>query len=225
LTCESRFGTLLMGADAVSCGRGDDRRQPLFQWAMVATLHTAAAAAGLCGERWIWERAGDGGVILLPPDQPGPQLVEDFVRALGRTLAWLNSELAHDARLRLRVAIHYVTVIPAQSRWAAQGVDAVSRLLDSRPIRLALAAADEANLAVILSRQAFDQVVRPGGVSLREPDFRRVTVAEKEYSAQAWLRVPGLGPDELAVGDAMDHTVSLAAATAGDAAGGYLRSS
>ena len=121
MTCESRFGTLLMGADAVSCGRGDDRRQPLFQWAMVA--------------------------------------------------------------------------------------------------------ADEANLAVILSRQAFDQVVRPGGVSLREPDFRRVTVAEKEYSTQAWLRVPGLGPDELAVGDAMDHTVSLAAATAGDAAGGYLRSS
>jgi len=192
---------------------------------MVAAIHTAAAAAGLCWERWIWERAGDGGVVLFPPDQPGSLLEEDFIEALDHTLAWLNSELTHDARLRLRVAFHYVTVIPAQTRWAAQGVDAISRLRDSRPIRLALAAADEANLAVILSRQAFDQVVRPGGVSLREPDFRRVTVAEKEYPVRAWLRVPGRGPDELAVGDPLDYTVSLAAATAGNAAGGYLRSS
>jgi hypothetical protein len=221
-----------MGADAVSCGPRDDQRQAVFLWAMVATIHTAAAAAGLCCERWIWERAGEGGVALLPPDQPGPLLVEDFVQALDRTLAWLNNELAHDARLRLRVAIHYVTAIPAQSGRAAQGVVAVSRLLDSRPIRLALAAADGANLAVILSHQAFDRVVRPGGVSLREPDFRRVTVAGQEYSAQAWLRVPGLRPDELAVGDyelamgdAMGRPVNLAAATAGDAAGGYLRSS
>jgi len=239
LTCESTFGTLLMGADAVSCGRRDGRRRAAFQWAMVATIRAAAAAAGLCCERWIWERAGDGGVALLPPDQPGPLLVGDFVQALNRTLAWLNGELAHDARLRLRAAIHYVTAIPAQSGWAARGVVAVSRLLDSRPIRLAPAAADGANLAVILSRQAFDRVVRPGGVPLREPDFRRVTVAGQEYPAQAWLRVPGLGPDEpavddyepavgdceLAVGDPMGHPVNLAAATAGDAAGGYLRSS
>ena len=68
MTCESRLGTLLMGAAAVSYGRTDGsygrtdgRRQALFQWAMVASFHTAAAAAGLCWERWIWERAGDDG--------------------------------------------------------------------------------------------------------------------------------------------------------------------
>lgn len=36
-----------MGADADSCGRRDDRCQATFQWAMVATIRTAAAAAGL----------------------------------------------------------------------------------------------------------------------------------------------------------------------------------
>jgi hypothetical protein len=69
----------------------------------------------------------------------------------------------------------------------------------------------KANLAVILSRQAFGDVVRPGGVSPREPDFRLVGVAVKEYSPEAWLRVPGLRPDEL--------VVDRATATAGDAAG------
>ena len=64
---------------------------------------------------------------------------------------------------------------------------------------------------MILSRQAFDDVVRPGGVSLREPDFLLVGVAVKEYSVEAWLRVPGLRPDEL--------VVDRATATAGDAAG------
>jgi hypothetical protein len=59
--------------------------------------------------------------------------------------------------------------------------------------------------------EVFDNVVRPGGVSLREPDFRLVGVAVKEYSAEAWLRVPGLRPDELAV--------DRATVTAGDAAG------
>ena len=126
-----------MAVDAVPCGRGDGRRQAMIQSALVATLRTASAAAGLCWDRWIWARADDGG--------------------------------------------------------------------------LAVAAADEANLAVILSRQAFDDIVRPGGASLREPDFRLVAVAVKEYPAEAWLRVPSLRPDEL--------VVDRATVTAGDAAG------
>src|SRR5271157_2109024 len=134
-----------MAVDAASYGRGDDRRQAMFQSALVATLRTAAAA-GLGWDRWIWERAGDGGLALLPGDQPGPLLADDFVWALDRTLGWLNSELAWDSRLRLRVAIHFGTAIPAENGWAGQGVVAVSRLLDSHPIRLALAAAEEANL-------------------------------------------------------------------------------
>ena len=60
-------------------------------------------------------------------------------------------------------------------------------------------------------RQAFDDGVRPGGVSLRERDFRLVAVAMREYAAEAWLRVPGLRPDEL--------VVDRVTATAGDAAG------
>ena len=209
----SPFGKrLLMAVDAVPDGRSDDRRQAMVQPALVATLRTAAAAAGLCWDRWIWARADDGGLALLPADQPGPLLVDEFVRALDRTLAWLDSELPWDSRLRLHVAIHYGTAIPARSGWAGEGVVAISRLLDSLPIRLALAAADGANLAVILSRQAFDDVVRPGGGSLREPDFRLVAVAVQEYSAKAWLRVPGLRPDEL--------VVDRAAATAGEAVGG-----
>ncbi len=50
---------------------------------------------------------------------------------------------------------------------------------------------------------------RPG--ALREPDFRLVAVAVQECSAEAWLRVPGLRPDEL--------VVDRATVTAGDAAG------
>ena len=142
----SPFGKrLLMAVDTVPYGRGDGRRQAMVQSALVATLRTAAAAAGLCWDRWIWSRADDGGLALLP--------------------------------------------------------------------------ADEANLAVIMSRQVFDDVLRPGGVSLREPDFRLVAVAVQEYSAEtlqeysaeAWLRGPGLRPDEL--------VVDRATVTAGDAAG------
>jgi len=201
---ESTFGQrLLRAVDVVSYGRGDDRRrQAMFQSALVAALRTAAAAAGLCWDRWTWERAGDGGLALLPPDEPAPLVVDDFVRALDRTLAWLNRDLKRNARLRLRVAIHRGTAFPAENGWAGRGVVAVSRLLDSAPIRRALAAADSCNLAVIVSSRTFDDVVRPGHVSLREADFRKVTVTVKEYSAEAWLRVPGLRPDEMVADEA-----------------------
>jgi hypothetical protein len=64
--------------------------------------------------------------------------------------------------------------------------------VDSAPIKEALAAAPQACLAVILSRQIFDDVVRQGHVSAPVTDFAKVSVRVKEFQDEAWVKVVGV---------------------------------
>jgi hypothetical protein len=184
---------LLVSVDTVGYGRRDDQRQAASQTALLRVLDAAARAAGLHREQWWRSPAGDGELAELPDREPEPVVVDDFTRKLHAELAAHNRDLVPDARLRLRMAIHYGVTMPAENGRAGQGVVAVSRLVDSAPIKDAMARADQADLAVILSNQVFDDVIRQRHVSLAQDDFRQVTVRAKEYSATAWLHV--FGPD------------------------------
>ena len=90
------------------------------------------------------------------------------------------------------MAIHFGAAMHADNGYAGQGVVAVSRLVDSAPLRDALAASQEANLAVMLSKQVFDDVVKQGHVSFAETEFTRVRVQVKEYRDEAWVKVVGM---------------------------------
>jgi class 3 adenylate cyclase len=155
-------------------------------------LDTAAARANLRRDRWLTQQAGDGELAVLPRDEPEPIVVDHYVRYLDEALTAHNANPASRRKLRLRMAIHFGTAMPADNGYAGQGVVAVSRLVDSAAIKDALAAAPQACLAVILSRQVFDDVVRQGHVSVQPTDYAKVSVQVKEFQDEAWVKVVGV---------------------------------
>jgi hypothetical protein len=161
------------------------------QSGLTAVLNESAARAGLRRGQWAKQAAGDGELAILPQDEPEPVIVDDYVRHLDAVLAAHNTSAPSQARLRLRMAIHFGTAMPAENGYAGQGVVAVSRLVESAAARDALAASPAANIVVILSRQVFDDVVRQGHVSFSESDFTRARVQVKEYQDEAWVTVVG----------------------------------
>ncbi|MCP2169814.1 hypothetical protein [Goodfellowiella coeruleoviolacea] len=180
-----------LAVDVQGYGRVDDQRQVEFQRTLVNALDQAGAAAGL--DRAVWTRTGRGDeeFALLADPECEPRVLDDFVRELDALLRCYNRDRLPEARLRLRVAIHHGVTSPGPNGLAGRGVVVVHRLLNAEPLRAALAAAEHANLAVLVSRPVFEDTVAQGYTSLDPRDFRRIAVRVKEFHDDAWLRVPG----------------------------------
>jgi hypothetical protein len=182
---------LLVAVDAVGYGRGSDQDHFAMQSGIKTVLHDAAATAKLDRDRWGLQRAGDGELAILPLDEPEPLVVDAYARQLDVRLSNYNATLPADRRIRLRMAVHFGSAMPAENGYAGQGVVAVSRLVDSAPVRDALTAAPDATLVLALTRQVYDDVVRQGHVSFSAADFTRVLVRVKEFQDEAWIKVFG----------------------------------
>jgi hypothetical protein len=183
---------LLVAVDAAGYGHGTDQEHFAVQSGLAAVLDTAAARANLRRDLWVKQQAGDGELAILPHDEPEPVIVDQYVRYLDEALTAHNADPAARRPIRLRMAVHFGTAMMADNGYAGQGVVAVSRLVDSAGVKDALAAAPQACLAVILSRQIFDDVVRQGHISVPATDFAKVSVQVKEFRDEAWVRVVGV---------------------------------
>ncbi|MGC4813962.1 hypothetical protein ACLQ29_25810 [Micromonospora sp. DT228] len=170
--------------------------------------------------RWVIQPTGDGELALVPPGRNEPRVVDDFVRHVDAELARLNRRRADGERVRLRIAVHQGVAYPSANGFAGQGVVTVSRLLNSAPLHRALTAAPAANVAVALSDDVFRTLVLGDHTTLTERDFRPVTVAEKEYQATAWVRVPGTDVRLLDLGEHVGHSGQDALTANGLAANG-----
>jgi hypothetical protein len=183
---------LLVAVDAAGYGGGTDQEHFAVQSGLTAVLDAAAARARLRRDQWVKQQAGDGELAILPHDEPEPVIVDQYVRYLDEALTAHNAAPETRRKIRLRMAVHFGTAMLADNGYAGQGVVAVSRLVDSAGVKDALAAAPEACLAVILSRQIFDDVVRQGHVSVPATDFAKIRVQVKEFQDEAWVRVVGV---------------------------------
>jgi len=196
----SRFARrLCVALDAKSYGTLDNVAQYDTQALLPEVLDEAAAAAGLDRSAWLKQPQGDGELALVPPDQPEPRVVDDFVRELDAILQLRNHGRRPDVRLRLRIAIDFGVAYEAPSGFAGEAVVATARLLASESLHRALAEAADADIAVILSPLVYRTVLNRH-TSLTADHFCRIEVSEKEYSSEAWIRVlrrgaaPSLAP-------------------------------
>lgn len=187
---------LCLSTDAQGYSRRHDRGQSALQGELLCVLDEAAQSAGLDRPSWHRQGSGDGELALVPPTEPESRVVDDFVRALDTVLFQHNDDRRPDDRLRLRLALDHGPVQLAANGFAGKAVVAVSRLVNSQPLRLALLAA-HANLAVILSERVYTDLVRGGHTRAAPEDFRRVPVREKEFREDAWIRVPGVDTHSL----------------------------
>jgi hypothetical protein len=182
---------LCLSTDVQGYSRRHDRGQSTLQQELLRLLDQAAESAGLRRQSWRRQGSGDGELALVPPSEPESRVVDDFVRALDILLFQHNYDRRPDDRLRLRLAADHGPVQVAANGYAGHAVVAVSRLVNSRPLRLAVTAA-HADLAVILSGRVYTDLVLGGHTRIAPEDFRMVPVREKEFRDDAWIRVPGV---------------------------------
>ena len=171
----------------------DNPGQLHAQGGIVAVLEQACRNAHL--DRTYWERqpTGDGELALLAPGIDEARVVADFVRELATALYQYNRHLNDGARLRLRLAIHQGITHLGATGFGGSAVVHVCRLLEGDPLKEALREHPDTDLALIVSDQLYEDIVKPAYRDLRPDSFWKVTVDHpaKGFSAPAWIYVPG----------------------------------
>lgn len=197
---------LCLSVDAQGYGRVPDRGQAVIQDALLEVLAAAAAAAGVDRGRWHRQGKGDEELALVPAGGPeaDARVVDGFVGELAAALLRRNCAVPAGRALRLRLAVDGGLAARASNGFAGRPVVTVSRLVGCAPLRQALAAAPDAGLAVVLSRQVYSELVLGGHTRARPEDFRRVAVRDKELDDDAWLRVPGVDVHRLRLASTCD---------------------
>ncbi|WP_146060490.1 hypothetical protein [Amycolatopsis sp. CA-128772] len=182
---------LCLSVDAQAYSRRDDGGQVRLQRELIALLDEAAAAVGLDRTRWHRQGSGDGELALIPAGEPETVVIQDFTLALARLLFSRNAGRFGLDRLRLRMAVDHGLARVDDNGFAGATVVGVARILDAQAVRDVLEAADSAPLVQVLSDHLYQGVVEAGH-ACSPAEFRMITVRNKEFHTQAWVRAPGV---------------------------------
>lgn len=183
----------LLTVDIEDYSSRNDAEQRCLQSALMTSLDRAADAAELHREQWVKQLGGDGLMALLPPGTDVERLLDIFVRRLDAELGSYNRlrEQPTWSRIRMRLALHTGPIhLDGDSGWPGRHAVLPARLRDSKPIRAALAARPEADLAVIVSAEVYGDYVTQGPGSPRPSEFRAVRVEQKKQSYTGYLHLP-----------------------------------
>ncbi|MEV6646125.1 hypothetical protein [Amycolatopsis sp. NPDC051371] len=185
---------LLLAVDMWRYGTRDGRQQAELQQALSDAVSAAAEIAGLDRASWAVQDSGDGFLARIDDGSAEPALVGRFVRELDARLERFNHARRPETRMRLRISMHHGGSLPAAHGYASDGPVHVNRLLDAEQARAVLAALPEANLVQVVSQPIFEGCVCQRLPEVSEAEFVRVRVdkPEKRFSADAWIRVPGV---------------------------------
>lgn len=175
-----------------SAGRGNTALH-LIRDALGRALRQACARSGIEWRDALRDDLGDGFRLTAPAGTEKARLVHPLVPELAAGLREHNRTAAPKARVRVRVALHAgdVFVDPA-GPVTGQPLEVLARLLDAAPARAALRRAPAfVTASLLLSSHFHEETVRHGYPGIDPETFHRVPLAEKEYTAHAWLHLPG----------------------------------
>ncbi|WP_426505721.1 hypothetical protein ACPPVO_48205 [Dactylosporangium sp. McL0621] len=192
---------ILVAVDVEKYSRRENLLQYRIQEDFHLTLAEAAERLGLDRGAWLTQAAGDGELAVLPAAASEPRVVAHLATTLDELLRARNAGLPGERHIRVRVAVH-VGLVHLDGALGFPGAAAVvvSRLVDARPLKLALAAFPAAGAALIVSEQVYDDVVAQRYEDLAPEAFTpvRIELADKGFDQAAWVRVPGAAPLDLA---------------------------
>jgi len=179
---ELRMGFVLdvadFGARPAPLRSDVQRRLPVLVSAMLA-----ASGTGLDTVEHEW--TGDGINVVLPADIDPTVVLPALLRSLAALLSEDNSRSVNRMRLRMSVGIGLIE--HSGAGFGGPMIIEMSRLVNSAPLRAALAAYPDAHLAVAISDQVHSAIIRPGYPGIPSAQFAPVKVAEKEFRAPAWI--------------------------------------
>ncbi|MCX4473562.1 hypothetical protein OOK41_25195 [Micromonospora sp. NBC_01655] len=185
---------LCMAADVSGYSRRSTTAAEQVQRDLVALLSRVRRAAGVPDSDVAPQPQGDGQFTVLPVGIDEAVVISRLVRGLERHLRELNTGRAPADRLRLRVALHRGLVKAAANGWVGVAAVAVHRILDSPPLREALAARPAVDFVLGLPDVLFQDVIAHATQPPLPADFAPVTVdlPAKDFVEHGWLYVgPG----------------------------------
>ncbi|RPK93311.1 MULTISPECIES: hypothetical protein [Streptomyces] len=191
---EAREYRALFAVDiAGSSGRGDVALDQIRQ-----TLSTALCASftrsGVDWEACLRHDLGDGMRVVAPAGTPETSLIHPLVHELTEHLRAHNLLAGAPTQIRLRMALHAGSVqVDRDGTVTGRPLEVLARLLDAEPVRAALAEAQEATTALLVSEHFHETAVCEGRPGIDPASFRQVGVREKEFTGSAWLHVPAYG--------------------------------
>ena len=128
---------------------------------------------------------GDGINGVLPSDVDPPAVLSVLIRSLAADLSTDNAH--HADRIRLRMAIGVGLIERRAAGFGGPVIVDINRLVDSAPLRSALADEPAADLAVAISDQVYTLIIQPGYPGIPVGQFTRANVVAKEFSGPAWI--------------------------------------
>ena len=151
-----------------------------------------------CGQTHIdWDTVealdrGDGLILLVPPATSTVTLAGAFVRMLDAMLRERAAMSSDAHRMRLRVALHEGNCQRDETCWVGEAINTACRLVDAQPLRDALAAAPEARMALIVSNEIYQGVIRHDYPLIDAASFGPAVIDAKELTGEkVWISVPG----------------------------------
>ena len=170
-----------------------NRDQVAIRDGLYGALRDAFRQAGIPWRDRDHEDRGDGMFSLIGPEVPKSLFAESFPAALVAALQRHNSTHSGLEQIRLRMALHAGEVTYDQHGATAASINLAFRLLESGPVKQALARSPGV-LAIIASSWFFEEVIR------HCPDhaagYAPVPVEVKETATTGWICLPDQpGPD------------------------------
>ena len=160
-----------------------------IQHALSQIVTQSLGSADIDPARVTWQHRGDGALLALPGDIAKEVITTEFVEALREGVSEHDANCASEDSIRLRLALHAGEALAGEGEWAGRPVITACLLVDSSVLKRVLAAATGSPLAVIISSDWYDAVVREGYVPA--DGYRKVRVEVKSFADTAWVRVPG----------------------------------
>jgi len=160
-----------------------------IQRALSQLVTESLASADIDPARVVRQPRGDGAILALPGDIAKEVITAEFVEALRGAVSEYDANCDPADLIRLRLALHAGEGIAGEGEWAGQPVITACRLVDSPVLKRVLAASTGYSLAVIVSADWYNAVVREGYVSA--DGYREVRAEVKSFADFAWIKVPG----------------------------------
>lgn len=163
-----------------------------LQTRLVWCMSQACRAGGVSAARCDRQNSGDGQLLILPPSVDESRVLPGVVLGLLTAVRRANEAPGTAGRLRLRISFGQGAIQVGAAGFASDSVIAVCRILDSAPLRTALAAEAAADSAVAITADLYQDVFRQGYGGLPAQDFHEVVIdiPAKRFRATAWIQTP-----------------------------------
>lgn len=185
---------LCMAVDVAGYSRRHTPATERIQRDLAELLSQVRRAAGVPDDAVDPQPQGDGQFTVLPVGLDESVVIPRLVGALAERLRELNSVRPADDRMRVRMALHRGLVKAAPLGWVGTAAIAVHRILDSAPLRDALAARPATDFVLGLPDVLFQDVVAHATQPPLPADFVPVLIElpAKNFVEHGWLYV---GPE------------------------------